>query len=255
MPPRAGSVVIPAAASPDSSGLRAVPWQSDLPFGGGCSLILTVPRKLLAVIALTGAGLGLMFFLIFWPAPDAMERPPLPPEESRPTMAPRPVPAAAERDNGHSPESGQAIGPTTAAEPAADWENTLDEILEMEADETTVARRLVAAMRGLPVEAQTEFLEHALNLYEDENFRELQEVYLNAQTSPEVVEVIFDDMLNRPEEVKLPLLAQTMRLPRHPMAEESREILEMYLDLDEGTSPPGGWEAAVSRYLRELEEE
>jgi len=218
-------------------------------------LILIMPRKLLAVIALTVAGLALMFFLIFWPSPDAMEQRLSPPEETWPATPPRSVPLTAERDNGHSPESVRPIGPTTAAEPAADWENKLDEILEMEADETTVARRLVAAMRGLPVEAQTEFLEHALNLYEDENFQELQAVYLNAQTSPEVVEVIFDDMLNRPEEVKLPLLAQTMRLPRHPMAEESREILEMYLDLDEGTSPPGGWEAAVSRYLRELEEE
>ena len=33
------------------------------------------------------------------------------------------------------------------------------------------------------------------------------------------------------------------------MAADSREILEMYLEVEPGSVPPEGWEAAVKKYL------
>jgi hypothetical protein len=93
-------------------------------------------------------------------------------------------------------------------------------------------------------------LAHAVNLCEDSDFAQLEQVYLAANTPPPVVEMIFDDTLNRPDEVKLPMLAKTLRNPSHPMAEEAREILEMYLDLEPGAVPGTGWDTAVQEYLR-----
>jgi hypothetical protein len=106
-------------------------------------------------------------------------------------------------------------------------------------------------MRGLPPEAQEEFVAHAVNLCEDEQFDLLANIYFETATPSEVKETIFNDVLNRPDEIKLPLLAKTLRNPTHPMAGESKEILEMYLDLEPGAVPPNGWEQAVNDYIKQ----
>lgn len=137
----------------------------------------------------------------------------------------------------------------------AQWEDRLDNILSSEADDQTIVRQLLEGLTSLPAEAQEEFIVHALNLCEDENYAQVESIYLASGTPPVVAEEIFDDSLNRSDEVKLPLLAKTMRNPAHPMAQEAREILEMYLDLDEGAMPPAGWEAAVTDYLAQENQE
>jgi hypothetical protein len=100
------------------------------------------------------------------------------------------------------------------------------------------------------VEAQEQYIAHALNLCEDSDFSRAEEIYLRPGTPASVSEAIFNDSLNRPDEVKLPLMAKTMANPSHPMAGESRGILELYLDLEPGASPPGSWDIAVREYLR-----
>jgi hypothetical protein len=104
-------------------------------------------------------------------------------------------------------------------------------------------------MRNVPPEAQEEFVAHAVNLCEDEQYQMLARIYLDPKTPKTVSETIFNDALNRPDEIKLPLLAQTLRNSAHPMTAEAKEILEMYLDLQPGTVPPGGWGQAVAAYL------
>lgn len=135
-------------------------------------------------------------------------------------------------------------------QPLSDWEEQLDTILAAPGDTSTAARSLMAAIPGLPVEAQEQYIAHALNLCEDSDFSRAEEIYLRPSTPPSVSEAIFNDALNRPDEIKLPLLAKTMANASHPMAGESREILELYLDLEPGASPPGSWEIAVREYLQ-----
>jgi hypothetical protein len=132
---------------------------------------------------------------------------------------------------------------------AGEWEDRLDGILSTDGNDELAVNQLLAALPSLPLEAKEEYVGHALNLCADEDYAKIEQVYLAGDTPPEVSEGIFDDVLNRPDEVKLPLLAKTLRNPAHPMASEAREILEMYLDLEEGTVPPSGWEPAVQQYL------
>jgi hypothetical protein len=127
----------------------------------------------------------------------------------------------------------------------------LDELLTTEADNATTVRGLVSSMRGLPAEAQEEFIAHAVNLCEDEQFELLANIYLNPATPKEVSETIFNDLLNRPDEIKLLLLAKTLGNTAHPMNAEAREILEMYLDLEPGAVPPKGWEQAANDYIKQ----
>jgi len=131
------------------------------------------------------------------------------------------------------------------------WEDRLDALLTADTDNAATVSGLVSSMRNLPPEAQEEFIAHAVNLCEDEQFGMLAEIYYNANTPREVSETIFNDALNRPDEIKLPLLAKTLRNPAHPLAGEAKEILEMYLDLEPGASPPNGWEQAVNGYIRQ----
>jgi hypothetical protein len=140
--------------------------------------------------------------------------------------------------------------PATEPSPAeVFWEDQLDTILSSGTDDATVVRRLLDGLASRPAEARPHFVAHALGLAGDADYARFEQLYLAGNTSPEVAREIFHDALNRPDEIKLPLLAKTMRQPGHPMAGEAREILEIYLGLAPGALPPAGWEEAVRQYL------
>lgn len=198
----------------------------------------------LAVVAL----LVVLVFLVL-PAPEST-RSAVPPTAQTKASAPHPDDSA-EAGLGLAPSSALSQPAPVTLPPGISWEDRLDQLLTNDADSATTVRGLVSSMRGLPTEAQEEYAAHAVNLCEDEQFFMLGEVYLNAATPREVKEIIFNDALNRPDELKLPLLVQTLEKPAHPMAGEAKEILEMYLDLTPGTTPMGGWNQAVKKYLSE----
>jgi len=146
----------------------------------------------------------------------------------------------------HKPET----QPLSASAGSDKWENLLDELLTSAGSDTAkTVRGLVGALPKLPLEGQEEFIAHAVNLCEDDQYSLLEGIYLNKAMPDEVKDTIFNDLLNRPDEIKLPLLAKSLANPAHPMTDDSREILEMYLEVEAGSVPPEGWEAAVKKYL------
>jgi len=200
------------------------------------------------MIAAAALAVGILFLL---PTREIVPQQPESPEASDSLPAP-----ASSFSEDFSPSVPAADPVTLAASPAAaGWEDRLDNILSADAGNRSTVRQLLDGLQRLPVEAQEEYIAHALNLCDDEDYARIETIYLAAGTPSEVSEEIFNDLLNRPDEVKLPLLIKTLRQPAHPMAAEAREILEMYLDLDEGQAPPAGWEAAVQQYLAEEQEE
>ena len=210
----------------------------------------------IATIALAIAALAVVLVFLFLPGPPAPTAPTG--EEAKVPAKETAQPATYSSDLGSdiavsAPKTVTATAGTSLP-PGMAWEDRLDELLTNDEDNTTTARGLVSSMRGLPPEAQEEFIAHAVNLCEDEQFELLANVYFEAATPSEVKETIFNDVLNRPDEIKLPLLAKTLRNPTHPMAGESKEILEMYLDLEPGAVPPNGWEQAVKQYISDQAE-
>lgn len=211
------------------------------------------PKVAAVVVAIAAVAVVLAFLLMPGPEPAG------PPAADKPKSARTSTPTEPRYPASFMeiPAGSRPIRIPTAAPNAPDtavssvaWEERLDELLTNEADNATTVRGLVSAMRGLPPEAQEEFAAHAVNLCEDEQFGQLEGVFHNPSTAAEVSEIIFNDALNRPDEIKLPMLAKTLRNPAHPMAGEAREILEMYLDLEPGATPADGWEQAVNRYVR-----
>lgn len=185
--------------------------------------------------------------LLLWPVP-----------ESPKPKTPLPESTASTREPSSSKslqfESTPAPSPRLTLEPLPGLEQQLDSILTAPGDTSSASRALLAAISGLPTKAQEQFIAHALNLCEDADYSRVEEIYLRSNTPQSVSESIFNDALDRPDELKLPLMAKTMMYPNHPMASEARGILELYLDLEPGAEPLGSWDIAVREYLKKEHE-
>jgi hypothetical protein len=201
-----------------------------------------------ATIALALAAVAVLMVFLLLPSP------PPPAIATAPRQAGAAAAAAitsADPGSAITATSSGPLGLASAPAPIVAWEDRLDQLLTAETDPATTVRGLVSSMRQLPPEAQEQYAAHAVNLCGDEQFALLGEIYLNAQTPQVVTETIFSDLLNRPDEIKLPLLAKTLRNAAHPMAGEAEEILRTYIALEPGTIPPNGWDQAVDAYLKQ----
>jgi hypothetical protein len=197
-------------------------------------------------LALAAVALVLVFLLLPSPPPPPA-KPPAPRQASAAAAA---APTSADPGSAITATS-DPLGLVAAPSPVVAWEDRLDQLLTAETDTATTVRGLVSSMRQLPPEAQEQYAAHAVNLCGDEQFALLGEIYLNTQTPQVVTETIFSDLLNRPDEIKLPLLAKTLGNAAHPMAGEAEEILRTYIALAPGTIPPNGWEQSVDAYLKQ----
>jgi len=207
-----------------------------------------VHRKILIALAvLLVLAAASVAVLLLWPVPEPPKPKPTQPVSSASIPEP-PAPKAFQS------ESTPAPLPQAGPAPLADWEQQLDSILTAPGDTSSAARALLAAVPGLPPEAQEQNIAHALNLCEDADFPRAEEIYMRSNTPQPVSEAIFNDALNRPDEVKLPLMAKTMNFPAHPMRGEAQGILELYLELEPGAQPPGSWDTAVREYLKKQQQ-
>ena len=152
-------------------------------------------KILISLIVLLVLALASVAVLVLWPMPEAPEK-----EPSQPVSAttPETVPDAPQETEA-SPTPAPIL--QTTSSPLTDWEKQLDSILTAPGDTSSAARALLAAMPGLPAEAQEQYIAHALNLCEDSDFSRTEEIYLRSNTPPSVAEAIFNDALNRPDEV------------------------------------------------------
>lgn len=204
----------------------------------------------LATVLLGLIALVVVLLFLLLPSPEARKDD----KQAAPSKPPSQKAYSSDLDQSAAAPSlpqGLASRDDSAMAPITAWEERLDEILTKDAESDEVVRDLVSAMPKLPPEGREEFISHAVNLCEDEQFSVIGKVYLDPSTSKEVADIIFNDLLNRPDEIKLPLLAKSVQNAGHPMNSESKEILEMYLDLEPGVVPPGGWQQAVEAYIRE----
>jgi hypothetical protein len=71
---------------------------------------------------------------------------------------------------------------------------------------------------------------------------------LNPATAEDVAEVIYSDVLNRPNTVKLPVMVSILRTPGHRLRDETLSTLQIFLGEDLGDNPEA-WNAAVQNYL------
>jgi hypothetical protein len=131
-----------------------------------------------------------------------------------------------------------------------DWSEQLDDILGADSPEREKAKQLLAMFPNLPKDGQEEVAQHLTNLVDDEDYPSLGKFLTNSVLSEEVLDVLFTDLFNRPNPLKLPLLVDLARDPKHPKAAEAKDLLELYLEEDYGNDW-ARWRAKAAEWLKE----
>jgi hypothetical protein len=166
--------------------------------------------------------------------------PPIMPDEPKP---PRPVVTTPT-----NPGVPDAAAATTAVD--MEWEQKVDAILTSEAENPAKAQQILELLPKLPEEGQIEAAQHVANLIPDENYASAAQLVTNALTPQAVLDVLIGDLLNRPNNLKLPLLLDVAKNPTHPWREESKVMLELYVEKDFGDDWVE-WDKAVQTWLKE----
>ncbi|MBA4150583.1 MAG: hypothetical protein H0X66_20920 [Verrucomicrobia bacterium] len=145
------------------------------------------------------------------------------------------------------------VPPLTAAEEVNihNWDDILNDILGSDEDEDVKADKLADMIPKLPEAAQIDIAEHLINLVSDENFtNKASGILLSETISGEVSRVLFDDLMNRGDDLRLPLTLEIAKNENHPLREEALESLEMTL-VEEFGKDWKKWEAAIKESLQE----
>jgi hypothetical protein len=211
--------------------------------------------RVLGILALAIVAGGLIGWWASRNTHPTQPQPPAPqssaPVAVTPSVEPTPIPKPATNGNGVIAAPTEVASNTNAFDPAL-WDDKLDEILGDGDDDTDrKARQLLDMMDKVSVEAQTEIAGHIVNLVDDKDFAERAAKYLTNAEVPEAVSSVFmDDLYNRDEEMKLPLLLAVARNDKHALKDEAKDLLELYIEEDYGTNW-NQWEEATKKYLKE----
>ena len=84
-----------------------------------------------------------------------------------------------------------------------------------------------ATFRKLPEDRRDECIHRALNLIPDENVMLLAGVLMDKSMDKEIVETVYNDILNRDEDVKKPILQEIFKDKSHPCWADTAWILDV----------------------------
>jgi len=146
--------------------------------------------------------------------------------------------------------NGQPIGtPVGATNITSAWEDKLDEILGSASPDQDKAKQMLELFPNLPADGQEEVAQHLSNLVADSDFGLLRAYLTNAALADNVLDVLLDDVLNRPNSLKLPALLEVARSAQHPKAAEAKDFLELFLEEDYGDDWDK-WQSQMQEWLK-----
>jgi len=146
--------------------------------------------------------------------------------------------------------SGQPTGATAGATNISSaWEDKLDEILGSTSSDQDKAKQMLELFPNLPADGQEEVAQHLSNLVADSDFGLLRAYLTNAALADNVLDVLLDDVLNRPNSLKLPALLEVARSAQHPKAAEAKDFLELFLEEDYGDDWDK-WQSQMQEWLK-----
>ena len=130
------------------------------------------------------------------------------------------------------------------------WEDKVDEILGSASAEADKAKQMIDMFPLLPPQGQEEVVRHLTNLLPDQDYGLMRGYLTNASLPANVLDYLLDDVLNRPNSLKLPALLAVARNPQHPKATEAKDFLQLYLEADYGNDWDK-WQAGMEQWLKE----
>ena len=139
---------------------------------------------------------------------------------------------------------------TVATNLVTGWEDKVDEILGSDSSDPDKARQMLEIFPTLPEDGQEEIARHLSNLVPDQDFGLMRTYLTNADLPENVLDVLLDDVLNRPNSLKLPALLEVARSAQHPKAAEAKDFLELFLEEDYGADW-NKWQAGMEQWLKD----
>jgi hypothetical protein len=152
-------------------------------------------------------------------------------------------------------QSAPAVAETPVAEPVppadaiSGWEQKLDDILLTGDDENTKADKILALIPTAPPDAQVELSQHLVNMVQDSHYDGTAQLLTNSTTPSAVSTVLMNDLLNRDNTLKLPMLLAVARNDDHPLKDQAREMLELLTQEDNGTNWDQ-WSTSIDTWLQ-----
>lgn len=209
-----------------------------------------------SVLAVVGAGIALIILGFVFHRRENTQIPPT--EISSATNGSGPSKANLGKSNpgglkpvvAQNPPANAVVPPSTNGNFMTNWEEKLDAILQDEkTSDADKAKEMIAMFPQLSPEAQEEIAHHISNLTPDENYS-LGQFLTNSALPEGVLDVFTEDVLNRPNSVKLPLLLDVAKDPQHPKAGEAKDILELFLEDNYGTDW-SKWQDKMNQWLKD----
>lgn len=188
---------------------------------------------------------------------------------SRPKTAPVPTtgltdsgePTAPTQSAATSPSAGEK--PKPAAEPptpiaivlpdtptAPDWSDKIGDILTADTEIPDKCKDMLKLYPTLPDEGKVEIVGHLNNLVADDDYAPMGKILINPKTPAAAGQEVLNDLFNRPNSLKIPLMLQVARTPGHPLAAAAHEDLVLLLEEDHGTDW-ARWEKTTEAWLQE----
>jgi len=137
----------------------------------------------------------------------------------------------------------------TATTPVENWQVGVSDAFVSGASTAEQAKNLLVQFPNLPPAGQFVAAHHISNLLPDDAYEPWAGYLTNAAVSPEARNVIYADLLYRPNSIKLPLLLQLARSPSSPQAAAATQVLRATLREDHG-SDWNAWQSRVATWLQ-----
>jgi hypothetical protein len=126
----------------------------------------------------------------------------------------------------------------------------LHEWLTSSQDVSEIADTILRGWARLKTEDQAMVAKELIPLVTDDRYQGLRRLLLDPETSADAKELIFKNLILRPKDLHLPLfLAVLQQSPRHPCADEARNLLMVRLGADYGLDW-AKWQARINDELR-----
>ena len=137
---------------------------------------------------------------------------------------------------------------TPAVGTAQTWQPTITRVLTSGAPSAEQAKNLLAEFPNLPPAGQFEAAHHISNLLPDDSYGSWASYLTNSSLPPNVRGVIYADLVQRPNSIRLPFLLQLARTSS-PNAADAAQFLRATLREDYGTDW-NAWSLRIQAWLK-----
>ena len=132
---------------------------------------------------------------------------------------------------------------------ATAWEKQLDEIILGKLDATNKVLMLADLLKTAPAFSKAEVAQYLATTVPDALYGVAREILTNTQYSEAVYRTLFNNLINRSDPVRLPILLEIALNEEHPQRSQAEEMLDYALS-DENATNADQWRAAIEARLR-----